>query len=52
MPEIDVHNVQQESVKEKDHYKSLAILSHHIPFDIANNHTKQNKSPKHYIINK
>ena len=42
------NNVDQEPVEEKTHSESIGILSHHVPFDIANSYQEQNKSLKCY----
>ena len=38
MPGVLSNNVHQEPVEEKNHSESIGILSHHIPFDIANSY--------------
>ena len=50
MPGVLSNNVHQEPVEEKNHSKSIGILSHHIPFDIANSYPKWNKSLKCYNL--
>ena len=52
MPRVIFNNVHQEPVEKKNHSESIGILSHHIPFDIANTYPRQKKLLKHYIIEK
>ena len=52
MPGVLSNNVHQEPVEQKNHSKSIGILSHHVPFDIANSYPEQNKSLKHYNLEK
>ena len=52
MPGVIFNNVHQEPVEEKNHSESIGILSHHVPFDIANTYPRQNKLLKCYTMEK
>ena len=52
MQKVNENNVCEESVEEKNHSDCIGILSHHTPFDIANNYLIGFKTLKHYIIKK
>ena len=38
MWKVNENNVWQEPVEQKNHSKYIGILSHHVPYDIANNY--------------
>ena len=52
MQKVNENNVCEESVEEKNHSGYIGILSHHIPFDIANNYLICLKTLKHYNMEK
>ena len=52
MPKVNANIVRQQPVEEKNHSKSIGILSHHITFDITNKYSKWNKTLYHYIMKK
>ena len=52
MPEVIFNNAHQEPVEEKIYSESIGILSHHIPYDIANTYPRWKKLLKCYIMEK
>ena len=52
MQKVQFNNINQEPVEEKNHTKSIGILSHHILFDIANRYSIGLKTLYYYNMEK
>ena len=52
MQKVNGNSVCEESVEEENHSSCIRILSHHTPFDIANNYLISLKTLEHHIMGK